>query len=74
MGDSGKLKTFVLITESESGDKYSYQIQSSSRPTELEVEEFLIKNGSDNYVENGRVVSCEYQEMLIEINPTKFFI
>lgn len=68
MATSGNQKVFVLITSSESGDNYSYQIEHASQPTSEEIERFLLENGSD--VEDGECY--EYQEMLIEIDADKF--
>ena len=72
MVDSGKMKTFVLITKSESGDNYSYQIQHNDRPTSEEVEKLLLKNGSDISSDHiGELYCYEHQEMLIEIDSNK---
>ena len=72
MVDSGKLKTFVLITKSESGDNYSYQIQHTDKPTSEEIEKFLLKNGSDVSADHSGELYCyEDQEILIEIVSNK---
>lgn len=72
MVGSGKLKTFVLITKSESGDDYSYQIQNTVEPTSEEIEKFLLEYGSDVSTDfSGELYCYEHQEMLIEIDTNK---
>lgn len=47
--DSVKLKKFVVNTTSESGDHYTYFIQSKEEPTYKRLEKYLLEHGSDVY-------------------------
>ncbi len=63
------MKTFILITESESGDSYSYVIKSNEKPTREQIVDFLEENANDKDEE----CCYEYQEMLIDIENSKTY-
>lgn len=41
------MKKFVITTTSESGDHYVYFVEYSKKPTERQVNKWLIENGND---------------------------
>ncbi len=58
---SSVMKKFVLVTKSESGDDYIYFIEHAKKPTDKEINKFLVENGSDfedDYTYEN-VVFCE---------------
>lgn len=62
------MKQFVLITKSESSDRYLYFIEHTRKPTDKEIEKFLEVYASDKDEEQV----YEHQQDLIEIEPKKF--
>ena len=63
------MKTFILITESESGDSYSYVIKSNEKPTREQIVDFLEENANDKDEE----CYYEYQSMLIDIENSEIY-
>jgi hypothetical protein len=61
------MKKFVLTTTSESSDHYIYFIEHPEKPTQEELEKFLVEQGSD--VEDG--YSYENVDMCVEIKDFK---
>lgn len=59
---------YILATTSESGDDYTYFIESSETPTIEEIKTFLLEQGND--VEDGE--SYENIDYLICIDAQKF--
>jgi hypothetical protein len=47
--DTKPMKKFVLTTTSESSDHYIYFIEHPEKPTQEELEKFLVEQGSDTY-------------------------
>lgn len=67
------MKQFVLKTKSESGDNYTYFIEHPTKPTDEELELFLIEHANDkDEEEDGEMVVYEYPESITEIKPKKF--
>jgi len=64
------MKKFILLTTSESGDHYHYFIESIQKPTDDDLENFLVDNANDKC---GNV-NYEYVDEIIEINDDTFFI
>jgi hypothetical protein len=58
------MKKFVLTTISESGDNYMYFIEHTQKPTNGEIDEWLLKNGSD--IVGG--ICYEHIHMIVEID------
>lgn len=48
-GPSTSMKRFVLTTTSESSDHYIYFIEHPEKPTQEELEKFLVEQGNDTY-------------------------
>lgn len=67
-----KIKQFVLKTKSESGDNYTYFIEHLQKPTNEELELFLIEHANDKEEEGGEMIVYEYPESITEITPKKF--
>ena len=66
-GSTTSMKKFVLTTTSESSDHYIYFIEHPEKPTQEELQKFLVENGSD--VEDG--YSYENVDMCVEIKNFK---
>jgi hypothetical protein len=41
------MKQFVLTTQSESGDNYIYFIECKTKPTDKQLDKFLMEHGND---------------------------
>lgn len=65
---SGSMKKFVVTTKSESSDDYIYFIKHPQKPTNEEMDKWLIENGSDVF--DG--ISYENVEKIVEIEENKF--
>jgi len=62
------MKKFVLNTKSESGDNYTYFIESAKKPSDAQIKNFLKTHGNDIDEEDGTIY--EHTEALIEIPNT----
>lgn len=61
------MKQFVLTTTSESSDHYIYFIEHPEKPTQQELQKFLVENGND--VEDGE--SYENIDKCVEVKDFK---
>lgn len=62
------MKTFVIVTESSSGDEYFYQVKSKEKPNKEQLQKFLEEHSNDKEEDEGKIVCYEYVEHVIEIN------
>jgi hypothetical protein len=68
-----KLKQFVLKTTSESCDHYTYFIEHPKKPTDEEIERFLMEHAHDKEEEDdGEMIVYESCDSIQEITPKKF--
>jgi hypothetical protein len=68
-----KLKQFVLKTTSESCDHYTYFIEHPKKPTDEEIERFLMEHANDKEEEDdGEMIVYESCDSIQEIKPKKF--
>jgi hypothetical protein len=62
------MRQFVVNTESESGDRYTYLIEHDDEPTREELDEFLLEHGNDVQEDDDYGLRCyEYVQDIIEI-------
>lgn len=62
------MKKYILLTHSDSGDRYTYFLKSKSKPSGTKLSKFLMKYGSDKDDE----FSYENVQSLIEIIEENF--
>lgn len=68
-----KMKQFVLKTKSESSDYYTYFIEHPKKPTDEEIERFLMEYANDREEEDdGEMIVYESCDSIQEIKPEKF--